>query len=81
MVFCLGSTQQNRNGLLLVSGLGGASFGALRPKLEQLLGETGLEVANILAVQLFVRDLRNVGKEPPAAVTRVLSGFFNPLFL
>ena len=62
MVFCLGSTQQNRNGLLLVSGLGGASFGALRPKLEQLLGETGLEVANILAVQLFVRDLRNVGK-------------------
>ena len=50
-----------RDGLLLVSGLRGHNFDQCATELHRLLEQSRLLVENILAVQLFVRDLRNPG--------------------
>ena len=50
-----------RDGLLLVSGLRGHNFDQCATELHKLLEQSRLLVENILAVQLFVRDLRNPG--------------------
>ena len=51
--------KNNRDGLLLVSGLRGGSFGQVQPTIERLLREASLDNGNIISVQLFVRDLRS----------------------
>ena len=51
----------SRDGLLLVSGLRGHNFDQCTTELKKLLEQSRLLVENILAVQLFVRDLRNPG--------------------
>ena len=58
-LWSLWANKQNRDGILLVSGLRGRSFAQLQPKIEKLLSETGLDIGDIISVQLFVRDLRS----------------------